>query len=447
MLLLKKQHLGRSRHSLGNWIFAWQSLSTFRPPKLTWLGTFGAYGSPHSRHVISEATIHAWYDITMSLLLHSSSLPHTSLDSVPTTKNGCPCSKLLLINNLKKGERMMAVCSTAANRLALVEISGDSPQLRCLTHHLCGIILSLWFIWFWLLQSPYQACLSICKGAPTPSGTSSANTMLAPFQRSMMWPCQVGFLEGRGAWFFKQRCLLILLMCLHTAILHNVTGFTDLMDDLAVGDGRMMVKRTWSMMLVLLVLSVATTVSIPDGELEVEPTYNWTLFNFTFFVILTYPDHLVGHRTASNWQLCPAFLSSKSLPSILLVLLRLLTDGGGATHSAMIIQSSGFTHKKNSRNETIKINANNLRCALAWLIWSQSRYPIVQHCRQTIANLWGKLLCLESSACGLVSCLEWLRKSWNTVQNTGGWTGHTRLVSIESLIKSWWSVYFRLPAV
>lgn len=441
MLLLKKQHLGRSRHSLGNWIFAWQSLSTFRPPKLTWLGTFGAYGSPHSRHVISEATIHAWYDITMSLLLHSSSLPHTSLDSVPTTKNGCPSSKLLLINNLKKGERMMAVCSTAANRLALVEISGDSPQLRCLTHHLCGIILSLWFLTASIFISGMSCNLQRC---PNPLWHIQCKHHAGTFPALHDVTLPGWILGGSGAWFFKQRCLLILLMCLHTAILHNVTGFNDLMDDLAVGDGRMMVKRTWSMMLVL---SVATTVSIPDGELEVEPTYNWTLFNFTFFVILTYPDHLVGHRTASNWQLCPAFLSSKSLPSILLVLLRLLTDGGGATHSAMIIQSSGFTHKKNSRNETIKINANNLRCALAWLIWFQSRYPIVQHCRQTIANLWGKLLCLESSACGLVSCLEWLRKSWNTVQNTGGWTGHTRLVSIESLIKSWWSVYFRLPAV
>jgi len=108
-----------------------------------------------------------------------------------------------------------------------------------------------------------------------------------------MWPCQVGLLEGRAHDFSSRDAFWFCWFCwcvftyLHTTILHNVTGFTDLLDNLAVGDGRMMVKRTWSMMLVL---SVATTVSIPDGELEVEPTYNWNQLNIVQFHVPCHSD-------------------------------------------------------------------------------------------------------------------------------------------------------------
>lgn len=155
----------------------------------------------------------------MLLLLHSSSLPHTSLDSVPTTKNGCPSSKLLLINNLKKGERMMAVCSTAANRLALVEISGDSPQLRCLTHHLCS--MPLWFLTASIFISGMSFNLQRC---PNPLWHIQCKHHAGTFPALHDVTLPGWTLRGSGAWFFKQRCfliLLILLMRLHISSHNN----------------------------------------------------------------------------------------------------------------------------------------------------------------------------------------------------------------------------------
>lgn len=251
----KKQHLGRSHHLLGNWIFAWQSLSTFGPPKLTWLGTFGAYRSPYSHHVISEATIHAWYNYVILCYLITPQqflAPHITGFRAYNKKWLSQQQTIVDKQPEKGGENDGCLQYSCKQTCTCWDLRGfaSTPMLNSpsLWYHPVFMILDCFNL------HNYQACLAICKGAPTPSGTSSANTMLAPFQRSMMWPCQV----GSGAWFFKRRCLLIcwcVFTCPHTIILHNVAGFTDLLDDLAVGDGRMMVKITWSMMLVLSVVS------------------------------------------------------------------------------------------------------------------------------------------------------------------------------------------------